>query len=148
FHQHTVAGGLDDAAVVLGDLRIDEFAAQRLEAFERAFLIRLSREYPATSAARIAARRRVWLTSPRSPPSAGPRDKARAAPHSAGNWRLLSQQVLWRATARRSRVRRSVDPYARSRRRDSDTVPGGLDPLGLQGAVLVLPDRTVDSENE
>jgi len=40
FHQQTVAGGLDDAAAVLGDFRIDELAAQRLEAFERAFLVR------------------------------------------------------------------------------------------------------------
>src|SRR5689334_1563232 len=38
--QHAVPGGLDDAAVVLGDFRIDELAAQRLEAFERALLIR------------------------------------------------------------------------------------------------------------
>jgi hypothetical protein len=45
---------------MFGDLRIDELAAQRFEAFERAFLIRpISREYPATSVARIAARRRV-----------------------------------------------------------------------------------------
>ena len=35
-HQHAVAGGLDDAAVVLGDFRVDELAAQRFEAFERA----------------------------------------------------------------------------------------------------------------
>jgi hypothetical protein len=48
---------------LLGDFRIDELAAQRFEAFERAFLVRpISREYPVTSAARIAARRRVWLT--------------------------------------------------------------------------------------
>ena len=40
FHQQAVAGGLDDAAVVLGDLRIEELAAQRFEAFERAFLVR------------------------------------------------------------------------------------------------------------
>ena len=39
-HQHAVAGGLDDAAPVLGDLRIEELMAQRLEAFERAFLVR------------------------------------------------------------------------------------------------------------
>jgi hypothetical protein len=39
-HQQAVAGGLDDAAMMLGDLRIEEFAAQRLEAFERAFLVR------------------------------------------------------------------------------------------------------------
>ena len=40
FHQHAVAGGLDDPAVVLGDLRIEELAAQRFEAFVRAFLVR------------------------------------------------------------------------------------------------------------
>jgi hypothetical protein len=39
FHKHTVAGGLDDPAVMLGNLRIDQLAAQRLEAFERAFLV-------------------------------------------------------------------------------------------------------------
>ena len=45
FHKHAVAGGLDDASLMLSDLRIDELAAQRLEAFERAFLIRpISRE--------------------------------------------------------------------------------------------------------
>ena len=30
FHQQTVAGGLDDAAVVLGDFRVEEVTAQRL----------------------------------------------------------------------------------------------------------------------
>jgi hypothetical protein len=40
FHQHTVAGSLDDAAMVLGDFGINELAAQRFEAFERAFLVR------------------------------------------------------------------------------------------------------------
>src|SRR6516164_1854886 len=39
-YQHAVAGGLDDAAVVLGDLRIEKLTAQCLEAFERAFLVR------------------------------------------------------------------------------------------------------------
>jgi hypothetical protein len=39
FHQHAVAGGLDDAAAVLRDLRIDELAAMRFEAFERAFFV-------------------------------------------------------------------------------------------------------------
>jgi hypothetical protein len=38
-HQHAVAGGLDDATAVFGDLRIEELAAQRLEAFVRALLI-------------------------------------------------------------------------------------------------------------
>jgi hypothetical protein len=40
FHQQAVAGGLDDAAVVLGDFRIEQLAAQRFEAFVRAFLVR------------------------------------------------------------------------------------------------------------
>jgi hypothetical protein len=40
FHQQPVTGGLDDAAVVLGDLWLDELMAQCLEAFERAFLVR------------------------------------------------------------------------------------------------------------
>ena len=40
FHQHPVAGRLDDAAGVLADLRIDQLAAMRLEAFVRAFLVR------------------------------------------------------------------------------------------------------------
>jgi len=40
FRQQPVAGGFDDAAVMLGDLRINQFAAMRLEAFERALLIR------------------------------------------------------------------------------------------------------------
>jgi hypothetical protein len=39
----------------------------------------ISREYPATSAARIAARRRVWLMSPRRTPGAGPTGTARGA---------------------------------------------------------------------
>jgi hypothetical protein len=38
-HQHAVAGSLDDAAVMLRDLRIEKLAAQRFEAFERAFLV-------------------------------------------------------------------------------------------------------------
>jgi len=37
---HPVAGRLDDAAGVLADLRVDERAAMRLEAFVRAFLVR------------------------------------------------------------------------------------------------------------
>jgi len=40
FHQHSVAGGLDDAAMVLGDLRIEELMAQRFQAFERTLLVR------------------------------------------------------------------------------------------------------------
>jgi hypothetical protein len=38
--QQTVAGGLDDTTVMLGDFRIEQLAAQRFEAFERAFLVR------------------------------------------------------------------------------------------------------------
>jgi len=38
--QQAVAGGLDNAAVMLGDFRIDELAAQCFEAFERALLVR------------------------------------------------------------------------------------------------------------
>ena len=37
--QQPVAGGFDEAPLVLGDFRIEEFAAQRLEAFEGAALI-------------------------------------------------------------------------------------------------------------
>src|SRR5215472_7452758 len=40
FHQYAVAGGLDDAAMVLDDFRVDELMAQRFEALERAFLVR------------------------------------------------------------------------------------------------------------
>ena len=40
FHQQAVAGGLDDAAAMLGDFRVDQLAAQRFEAFERALLVR------------------------------------------------------------------------------------------------------------
>ena len=39
FRQHAVAGGLDDPPVMLADLRIDQFAQMRLDAFMRAFLI-------------------------------------------------------------------------------------------------------------
>jgi hypothetical protein len=38
--QHAVAGALDDAAFVLADLRVDKFAAVRLEAAQGAFLVR------------------------------------------------------------------------------------------------------------
>ena len=41
FREHAVAGGLDDPAMMLADLRIDEFGEMRLEAFVRAFLVRL-----------------------------------------------------------------------------------------------------------
>src|SRR5215831_12454756 len=40
FREHAVAGGLDDAATVLADLRIDQLSAMRFQAFERAFLVR------------------------------------------------------------------------------------------------------------
>jgi hypothetical protein len=35
----TVAGGFDDAAAMVGDLRVDDLGAQRLEPAEGAFLI-------------------------------------------------------------------------------------------------------------
>ena len=38
FHQHAIAGGLDDAAAMLPDLRVDELAAVRFQAIEGAFL--------------------------------------------------------------------------------------------------------------
>jgi hypothetical protein len=40
FHQHAVAGGLDDAPVMLPDFRIDKLATMRLQAIEGALLIR------------------------------------------------------------------------------------------------------------
>ena len=39
FDQHAVAGGFDDAAAMLRDLGIDEFAPDRLQRRERAFLV-------------------------------------------------------------------------------------------------------------
>ena len=38
--EQPVAGGLDDAPLVLGDLRVDQIAAQRLEARQGAGLVR------------------------------------------------------------------------------------------------------------
>ena len=44
-HQHAVAGRLNDAAIVLGDSRIDDFTAVRLEGSKSADLVRsISRE--------------------------------------------------------------------------------------------------------
>jgi hypothetical protein len=62
--QDAIAGRLDDAALVLGDLRVDQFAAQSLEPCKGTGLI-LSYQpaVAATSAARIAAS----LRSTRSP---------------------------------------------------------------------------------
>ena len=37
--QEAVAGGLDDAPLMLADFRIDQLAAMRLQAIERAFLV-------------------------------------------------------------------------------------------------------------
>ena len=39
FHQHAVAGQLDDAALVLGDLAVDQFLAMRLERGKRGGLV-------------------------------------------------------------------------------------------------------------
>ena len=38
--QQAVAGGLDDAAAMLGDLGVDQFAPKRLQRGERALLVR------------------------------------------------------------------------------------------------------------
>ena len=40
FHQQAVAGGLDDAATVFGDLGIDQLAPVRFQPCERPFLVR------------------------------------------------------------------------------------------------------------
>jgi hypothetical protein len=39
FRQNAVAGGFDDAAAVLPDLRVDELTADALEPFERPLLV-------------------------------------------------------------------------------------------------------------
>ena len=39
FHEHAVTGGLDDAAEVLPDFRVDEFAVVRFQPVECAFLV-------------------------------------------------------------------------------------------------------------
>jgi hypothetical protein len=46
-HQQAVAGGLDDAAMVLGDLRVAQLAPDRLQRGERAFLVRPHQPRPA-----------------------------------------------------------------------------------------------------
>jgi hypothetical protein len=38
-HQQSVAGGLDDAAAMFGDLRVDEFPAMRLQPRKRALFV-------------------------------------------------------------------------------------------------------------
>jgi hypothetical protein len=43
--QQTIAGGLDDAAAVPGDRRIEELAAQRLQPPERSFIVGAPGEY-------------------------------------------------------------------------------------------------------
>ena len=37
--EQAVAGGFDDPALMLGDLRVEQLPAMRLQAFERAFLV-------------------------------------------------------------------------------------------------------------
>jgi hypothetical protein len=62
FREHAIASILGDTPGILADLRVDELAAMRPEALVGAFLVSpISREQPATSAAKTAARRRVWL---------------------------------------------------------------------------------------
>ena len=56
FDQHSVARRLDDAAVMLLNLRVDQLAPMRLQCRPRADFVGAHRRlYPATSAARIAA---------------------------------------------------------------------------------------------
>ena len=58
--QEAVAGVLYDPAPLLGDLRIDQFPEMGLKPLVRPLLVApIRREYPATSAARIAVRRRT-----------------------------------------------------------------------------------------
>jgi hypothetical protein len=60
FREQTVTGVLHDAAVVFGYLRINQLAEVRLQPVVYPFLMTpIRREYPATFAARMAARRRV-----------------------------------------------------------------------------------------
>src|SRR5262249_5700513 len=63
--QHAVAGGLDDAAVVYGNFKVDHLAPERLQAAERPFLVGSDQaRIPATSVARIAASRRSTRVGP------------------------------------------------------------------------------------
>jgi hypothetical protein len=39
FHKHAIAGGLDDAATMRGDLQVDQLAAMRLELLVCPFLV-------------------------------------------------------------------------------------------------------------
>jgi hypothetical protein len=39
FHKHAIAGGLDDAATMRGDLQVDQLAAMGLELLVRPFLV-------------------------------------------------------------------------------------------------------------
>ena len=72
--QHAVAGGLDDAAAVLGDLGIDKLAAQ---AFSRSSV-------PSSSAP-------ISGYSPRHRPRGRPQERPRAgARHACWTWRTLS----------------------------------------------------------
>ena len=88
FRQEAVTGVLYDPAAMLRDLRIDQFPEVGLEALMRpSSSAPKRREYPATSAARMAARRRVWLTSRRRPLNAGPTGIARAALRFGRVWR-------------------------------------------------------------
>ena len=60
FHQYAVTGRLDDSAAMLGDLGIDKGAAVRHSCSSVPSSFRpISREDPATSAARTAAKRRM-----------------------------------------------------------------------------------------
>src|SRR5271165_944948 len=53
----------------------------------------ISREYLATSEARIVARRRVWFMSLRRPPNAGPLSRALDAPGCANAWHAARRRL-------------------------------------------------------
>src|SRR5271166_3709029 len=94
FHQHPVAGGLATrprCSAIFGSTSSRRNALRRSSVPSSSAPI--SREYPATSAARIAARRRVWLTSPHPPSAAGRTGTARDARRSAGSSRPISREA-------------------------------------------------------
>jgi hypothetical protein len=72
-------------SVIFGSISSARIALSRLRVPSSS--VPISREYPATSAASIAARRRVWLMSPRPRPSADRTRTARGAPVFDSKWR-------------------------------------------------------------
>src|SRR5262245_58631723 len=63
--QQPITGGFDDAAVMFCNFRVDHLGAERLQPAERPFLVGSDQaQYPATSAATIAASRRSTRAGP------------------------------------------------------------------------------------